>query len=111
MKKLIDKLFNKKVPVVYNPTTKVIDYDLAVSIVESWFDNEPVKNKNMFVNSKEDALVVYHHTLGRSIRNEFKLWQIEWTPEIENGIDVSNDHPDQVSMIIITKLWKKLNDQ
>lgn len=57
---------------------------------------------------KED-LIRYHHSLGRAIRNAFGLHQIPWKPKIDkDGVDVSKDHPDAVSMAIIEAAHKKL---
>lgn len=52
-------------------------------------------------------LVLYHSTLGRYIRNHYKLWERQWTPIIENGVDVSPEHPDSISNEIIKMVWKK----
>ena len=78
-----------------------------VSIVEKWFDESPT-DKEVFLNTSEDDLIWYHHTLGTHIRNEFKLWELKWTPEMKNGSDHSPGHPDQVSMEIIKRVHKNL---
>lgn len=54
-----------------------------------------------------DTLHQYHHTLGRRIRNKYKLWEWPWEPELRNGVDYSSMHPDQVSMTIIEEVWKR----
>jgi hypothetical protein len=66
--------------------------------------------KKEFVNTPKDQLVKFHSTLGRTIRNEFKLWEIEWKPEIRNGVDYSPDHPDQLSMRVMEEVWEKLKN-
>ena len=75
-----------------------------------------IKRKDLiFVkNLPESELITLHHTLGRYIRNEYKLWTYEWEPEMKmmEGIEVdcSPNHPDARSMNIITELWKELQN-
>ena len=61
-----------------------------------------------FVDTPRDSLVKYHPLLGRMVRNEFKMWEDYWTPEIINGVDVSPDHPDQRSQRVIEQTWEQL---
>lgn len=63
-----------------------------------------------FVDSPRDSLAKYHGSLGRMIRNEFKMWDADWRPDIINGVDVSPDHPDQRSQRIIEYCWDRLQD-
>jgi hypothetical protein len=58
--------------------------------------------------------LVYHHTLGRDVRNEFYLWHPEnpWTmkdyvPQIEKGYDENPKHADNTCGDILRKLWTK----
>jgi len=53
-------------------------------------------------------LIRYHSSLGRAIRNSLGLWQIPWKPRIKDGVDVSKDHPDALSMAILEAIHKKL---
>ena len=61
-----------------------------------------------------------HHSWGRAIRNEFGLWEPDhpltkhWHEkederDIQDGIDMSVDHPDHVSMLIMEQVWRKVN--
>jgi hypothetical protein len=59
-----------------------------------------------FKNTPKEKLIIYHHTLGRDIRNNYKLWDIPWTPEIVDNCDISPNHPDSVSMDIIERVWE-----
>ena len=68
---------------------------------------DPVDQEE-FKTCKIEDLISYHHSLGRSIRNHFKLWQYEWKTHIVSGIDCSEDHPDNISMQVIIEVWKKL---
>lgn len=56
-----------------------------------------------------DEIYSLHHGFGTWIRNEYKLWQNEWTPEIKDGVDYSEDHPDAISMKIIKRVWEILD--
>ena len=86
----------------------MIEYEDMVVIVENWFDKETATNQQRFLDTPKEKLVKYHDTLGRTIRNEFKLWETNWTPEIKNGVDYSPFHPDQISMSIIEDVWTNM---
>jgi len=79
--------------------------------VISWFHNEAKQSKVAFLETKESDLILYHHTLGRKIRNEFSLWEAKWTPELQDGVDCSNGHPDALSQGIIEEVWTRLQDK
>lgn len=59
--------------------------------------------------SFEDELIHLHHGLGTWIRNEYKLWENGWNPEIKDGVDYSEDHPDAISMKIVRRIWEILD--
>lgn len=61
-----------------------------------------------FVDTPRANLVRYDSLLGRMIRNEFKMWEEDWTPHIINGVDTSPDHPDQRSQRVIEQTWEQL---
>lgn len=63
-----------------------------------------------FVDCPQDRLARYNDSLGRMLRNEFKMWDTEWKPEVVNGVDVSPEHPDQRSQRIIEYCWDRLQD-
>lgn len=79
--------------------------------VYSWLEGEPDEHIDQFVRCSKEQLIQYHSTLGRNIRNKFKLWENDWEPVLKNigGIecDVSPNHPDAVSMRIIEAVWKR----
>lgn len=52
-------------------------------------------------NVDDRAIGALHNTLGRWIRNEFKLWEQKWEPEIKDGVDHSPYHPDNLSFAAI----------
>lgn len=56
----------------------------------------------------EDQLYLLHHTMGRWIRNTYSLWEDPWEPELVDGVDMSPNHPDAISMDIIKLLHEKI---
>lgn len=84
------------------------EFQDMVSLVQGWFRKENEETKKEFLNTPKEKLVMYHTTLGRSIRNEFKLWEREWATDIREGVDHSPDHPDQISMRVIETVWERL---
>lgn len=83
--------------------------DEMANEVLGWLKRQPVEVQEEFRNRSRESLVFYHNTLGRKIRNEFKLWETEWKPvyEKQNNItvDASESHPDAISMRVIEKVW------
>lgn len=55
----------------------------------------------------EGDLIFLHHGVGQDIRNEFKLWETVWEPELVDGIDYSENHPDAISSRVIKQLWER----
>jgi hypothetical protein len=87
------------------------DFEDMVNEVAGLLNKETQKEiKKEFVNTPKDKLVMYHGTLGRTIRNEYKLWDTNWTPDIRDGVDYSPDHPDQVSMRVLEEVWERLKN-
>lgn len=83
-----------------------------VNEVIKWFESSPEDAKEEFLSCSEDDLISYHSSLGRAIRNEFDLWQIDWAPMIdESGVDISPGHPDSRSMFIIKDVWRRLREE
>jgi len=81
-------------------------FDHIVGVVTNWLQEAPAEHRREFKSMSKDQLIQYHHSLGRDIRNEFGLWQYDWVPQLENGFDMSPDHPDSVSMRIIEQVWQ-----
>ena len=87
-------------------------FDEMVGQVENLLKKENLKNiKEEFLNTPKDKLIRHHTTLGRTIRNEFKLWETSWTPDIRDGVDYSPNHPDQLSMSVMERVWEKLHKE
>lgn len=73
--------------------------------IATWSDEE--QSRFYFTGYSEDELIMYHHSLGRWVRNTYKLWEAPWLPEIrDDGCDYSPNHPDAISMRIIEQVWK-----
>lgn len=81
-------------------------------------------------NMSLEKMQALHHSTGRSIRNEYKLWdennpltkqwfldckesELTGTPHqhMKEGIDWHPNHPDSVSNDVLTLLWKELNEK
>ena len=78
--------------------------------VSTWLSKATPEERNKFLSTPKEKLVKYHDSLGRDIRNEFKLWDRNWTPVLDEfGCDASPDHPDQLSMKVIEEVWKERN--
>jgi len=78
------------------------------------FQNEFVLTSATLENLRKtpkDQLIQFHSNLGRLIRNSLCLWNIKHKPKIVDGVDVSHNHPDAVSMRIIEALWERLQDK
>ena len=61
--------------------------------------------------TEPEAISLWHHSLGRLIRNEFKLWSYAWTPDERDGTDYSKSHPDSISMSVIHHVRETLLDR
>ena len=82
--------------------------EIIAELLEHFY-KAPEKQRLDFMATPFENLITYHHSLGRDIRNTYGLWLREWTPVLEKGIDVSQFHPDAVSMKIIEELWVRLH--
>lgn len=58
----------------------------------------------MILGTPRQELFLYHHGLGRKIRNYYGLWQADQSLLAE----IREDHPDNASGVIIGKFWDKL---
>lgn len=85
--------------------------DVLKTIKESWSKEDRLH----FAGCSTEDLLDYHNTLGRQIRNEYKLWSRPWEPDIvKTGnveVDYSPYHPDQISTTIIEKVAERLNNE
>jgi hypothetical protein len=57
-------------------------------------------------NSKSD-LIMLHHSLGRTIRNDYRLWHEDNPINHKGNYEWDSEHhPDQISQRIIEKLYE-----
>lgn len=89
----------------------VITEEKIEEIVASVMSSMDEEEKVFLRNTKKEDLIQFHHTVGSWIRNEFKLWGYKFTPELVDGVDMSPNHPDAVSMRIIEKIWELCNKE
>lgn len=73
-------------------------YKEAYELMEQIYENFSDEDKEWFVN--EDP-VMMHLTLGMHIRNHAGLWSVPHEPEIVDGVDISENHPDAISSKVI----------
>lgn len=82
----------------------------CVEEVHRWFKKASQSEQEEFKSMDKEGLIRYHHSLGRSIRNKFNLWEFSWIPHIVDECDTSPDHPDAISMRIIEAVWDKVKE-
>lgn len=82
-------------------------FEEMVVEVTDWLHHASEYEQRLFRNMSEDSLIDYQVSLGRSIRNHFCLWNNDWDPIIDNDVDVSDDHPDAISMRVIREVWRR----
>ena len=99
-----DKMDEPETPVENVPETL---YE-AVNLLDDLIDDE--EDRKLFQEtSVEEVETTYHHTLGRYLRNEWRLWT-EGTPMRDWFISMGLEHADDMSSIIISAWWHQLND-
>jgi len=96
---------NKNIREIYVMNRSKIEE--MVEIVLGWYNEIDTTSQQEFKLCSEDDLVTYHSTLGRDIRNQFKLW-VNYIPEMYSDEDGLDNHPDEISMQVIKEVWKKL---
>jgi hypothetical protein len=74
-------------------------------IVEDILNFVSKEDKEYLISFKESELIKLHSSFGRNIRNKYNLWHKELDDEKYKG-----QHPDDISMEIIHKVWKELKN-
>ncbi|CAM0064138.1 hypothetical protein VPHF86_0282 [Vibrio phage F86] len=64
------------------------------------WENSPPEAREQFLNDETD-LSAYHHTIGRAMRNDCRLW--EFAAHLE-------EHPDDFSHRMLVKFRGRLNE-
>lgn len=80
-------------------------YKEAYELMEQIYENFSLKDKLWFATSDPSSM---HLGLGMHLRNHAKLWTYPWVPEIVDGVDVSENHPDAVSGKVIKDFQTQL---
>jgi len=89
-----------------NEAHEAIIADIQKIIREEWSEESQNEFYLMGIKNNE-TMASLHNTLGRKIRNKYKLWEIPWEPEIRNGIDYSPNHPDCISDTLLKEVWNR----
>jgi hypothetical protein len=79
--------------------------DEAVEWLESVLSDEQLHE---IATTAENDLIDFHFGLGGYIRNALGLWK---DPDNPISVDSGEWEPDEVSGIIIERLWRKLQDE
>ena len=80
-------------------------------IAKEIMEQMPVFLKEEFCSLRPEQLSQTHNSLGRYIRNRYKLWDAPWERQIVSGMDISPDHPDAVSMRIVEIAHRIVNQK
>lgn len=62
-----------------------------------------------FLKVEKEDLVLYHHGLGRWIRNNWELWE-DNSPLKDHMSSLGFIHPDDMSQAIIEEYWNRMNN-
>lgn len=82
--------------------------EFMVAELQKHFKDIPIRDQIVFKNSIEPDLVDYHHSVCAEIRERFNLWYYPWQEELDNGVDCSPEHPENVSMRVLKELWNRV---
>jgi hypothetical protein len=76
--------------------------------IEMFINTLTTTEKAEFSKVREDEVSLFHHTWGTVLRNEWSLWENETIlPKEFRKIGIS--HADDMSGIILTSAYRKLN--
>lgn len=78
--------------------------------VEDWFNNSSEREKEEFLTTDFDNLVVFMAPLGRKIMDRFNLWMYSWVPDIRDNIDKSPQHPEAIALQVIETVWRNVKN-
>ena len=108
---LLDKIMdlNEAIDDIKKYTPRPTVKEMADEVVD-WFNNSTIRLQQEFTETDFGQLVIYHSSLGQQIRNRFNLWYYPWDERLVEGLDVSDEHPDAVSMRVIEEVWRRVNN-
>jgi hypothetical protein len=67
----------------------------------------PEDQKKLLMATNEDDLIMFHHTFGQWLRNNYGLWAPD-NPHVVHTDGHHDNFPDQISQRIIERLWTHL---
>ena len=82
------------------------DFHTLESVVSDMLNRMSNESIQVLRETEKKDLIGYLHTVGRFIRNEYKMWH-----NTELIKDCDADHPDDASMIIIETIWEHVNHE
>lgn len=82
-------------------------YEATYTLMGEIWENFSEEDKKWFLNTPAAEM---HLDLGMHLRNHAHLWSYEWEPLIENGVDISVNHPDALSNKVIRDFQKVKRD-
>ena len=77
-------------------------------IVDDMLKRMSPVDKHICGHTSKDRLIGFHHGVGTSIRNYYRLWD-DNNPYTDNSDPMGDFFADQVSQRIIEGIWEKLN--
>ena len=80
------------------------DAQIISDLLSSQFSEE---DKILLKNTEYNDLIKYHHSIGRWIRNHYRLWATN-NPNVIRDDPNGPRFPDQISHKIIEECWKRL---
>ena len=83
-------------------------YDKAYALMGEIYENFNDGDKYWF---RTENPAMMHLGLGMHLRNHAGLWNYPWEPELVDGVDVSENHPDAVSSKVIKDFQTKINGE
>lgn len=78
--------------------------------VLEWFDRSSERDKQEFITTDFNNLVVFMPSIGNNIINHFNLWSYPWMKEVVNGVDNSQYHPENLALAVIKNVWRSVQD-
>ena len=96
---------------IETPQTIPTNLEECFDHINEWFDKGVFNKRKLFNNLSEDDFVITNHRiLGLKIRNEWELWK--GTSKLFTFFnDMKISHPDDMSGIILTSYFRKMNNQ
>lgn len=91
-----------------NLTTQPTPTNLSAAVQLLHKLTTPV-DKAKFKSEPEENICLYHHSVGRSLRNGWGLWANSGLAQWFSTIGV--DHPDEMSNIILSAFHASLNNK